>query len=115
MNEVFGLVENLDRCVGCHSCSIACAKETGEKVIEVREIGPRTIKGELASDFLLTASQDCLCKEFWEKDSDPPCVSVCPTDALAVCDSRELLKKIQSENSRKQVIQIGNEEDHETG
>ena len=105
MTETYGLVEELDRCVGCHSCSIACSRETGEKVIEVREIGPRTIKGELASDFLLSVSHDCpLCEEFWEEGSEPACVSVCPTDALAVCDSRKLLKKLG--NPRDQVVRV---------
>lgn len=105
MSEIYGLVEDLDRCVGCHSCIIACSRETGEKVIAVREVGPRTVEGELTSDFLLTTSHDCpLCEEFWEEGLDPACISVCPTDALAVCDSRKLLKKLQ--DPRNQVIQI---------
>lgn len=116
MNETFALVEDLDRCVGCHSCSIACARATGDTEIEVREVGPRTVEGKLTSDFLLAASGNCsLCRELRAEGSDPACISDCPTNALSLCDSRELLKKIKSENSRKQVIQIGNEEDHETG
>jgi len=78
----YGLVIDLDRCTGCHTCTIACKMENSlDRVsgIRVETVGgPRrdTPTGEypnLSMYFLPVPCMHC---------NEPPCVPSCPTEAI---------------------------------
>ena len=72
----FCLVINLDKCIGCHSCEIACKNENdvslGEYWNKVPQIGPFGDFPKLEQYWLPSQCQQCV---------DAPCVGVCPTGA----------------------------------
>jgi Fe-S-cluster-containing dehydrogenase component len=72
----FAVVIDLDRCTGCHACTVACAQENRLKPAvvwnRVREIGPDGRFPELHMYFLPLACQHC---------AEPACIKVCPTGA----------------------------------
>lgn len=109
MSEYEGIIVNLDRCVGCYACEVACRKENnlaeGESWIKVDQIGPYPVDERLRMDFDLKITQECtLCRDRLKKRQQPFCVSVCPTDALSYCRTYELLNNIK--RSRIQVLLI---------
>ena len=71
------LVVDLDKCIRCLSCEIACKQENdlplGVRWIRVVTIGPRIIKGELHMDFIPVMCLHC---------DDPVCAHFCPTKAI---------------------------------
>jgi len=104
------LIVNLNRCVGCFACEVACQQEhglpEGEKWIHVNTIGPTELDGELAMDFLPLTTDDCdLCQERMLADGRPFCAEVCPTQALSVCGNSGLLSRLKLED-RVQVCGI---------
>lgn len=72
----FALVIDLDRCIGCHGCEIACKNENdvvlGSYWNKVLERGPFGTFPDIESYFLPSQCQQC---------ADAPCVHVCPTGA----------------------------------
>ncbi len=70
------LVINLDKCIGCHSCEIACKNENdvalGEYWNKVPQVGPFGTFPDLEQYWLPVQCQQC---------EDAPCVHVCPTGA----------------------------------
>ena len=75
MSARYGMVVDLNRCVGCQTCTIACkhANDTlpgvqWRSVVDV-EMGQFP---DVSRFFLVTGCQHC---------ADPPCVPVCPTGA----------------------------------
>lgn len=82
MSKRLGLVIDLERCIGCETCSVACKIEnnpTSGLWIRVQTVGgerkdtPYGQYPDLKMDFL---PRLCLHCEY------PPCVEVCPTEAL---------------------------------
>lgn len=71
------LLIDIDRCIRCHACEVACKQEndlpSGLRWNSVVTIEPRTIQGELVTDFLFTACMQC---------DDPNCTLVCPAEAI---------------------------------
>jgi Fe-S-cluster-containing dehydrogenase component len=72
----YGLVVDLDRCIGCHACEVACKNENGvalgncwNKVIQV---GPVGTFPDFEQYWLPVQCQQC---------QNAPCVNVCPTGA----------------------------------
>lgn len=67
---------DLDKCVGCHSCTVACKIENdvalGTFWSKVHQIGPDGEFPDLNMYFLPVLCQHC---------QDPKCVEVCPTTA----------------------------------
>ncbi len=70
------LVVDLDRCIGCQSCEIACKNENqvalGERWNKVMKVGPSGEYPYLEQYYLPVMCQQC---------ADAPCVNVCPTGA----------------------------------
>jgi tetrathionate reductase subunit B len=71
----YGMVIDVRRCIGCHSCTVACKSEFDVPLGENRSWVEYVEKGEypnVGRSFLPRLCNHC---------SEPPCVSVCPTDA----------------------------------
>ncbi|MBU3112628.1 4Fe-4S dicluster domain-containing protein [Clostridium lacusfryxellense] len=70
------MVIDLDRCIGCYGCQVACKMENevalGSSRITVPTIGPTGIYPDVKMYFLPVMCQQC---------ADPSCVKVCPTGA----------------------------------
>lgn len=75
MNRQRMLID-LDRCVGCVSCTVACQElhstPAWSKRMTVHQVGPFGDFPELAMYFLPVMCQHC---------QDPPCLEACPTGA----------------------------------
>jgi len=76
MKQLAFVVE-VDRCIGCKGCQVACKMENGTDLgsdrTKVRQVGPIGKFPDLKMYFLQTMCQQC---------EDPVCVKVCPTGAL---------------------------------
>ena len=100
MIEYNAIVEDLNRCVGCHACEVACRKQNNfseyESCIKVSQIGPELVNGKLSVDYVISIRQDCTFCLF--------CVSICPTKALVYCDAAQKLL----EHLKKGRIQVVN-------
>ena len=76
----YAIATDLNRCVGCLSCMVACKAYNGVPVgsywLKVLRIGPNGLDGETYPNvdmyFLPVQCQHC---------ADPECVKVCPTQA----------------------------------
>jgi Fe-S-cluster-containing dehydrogenase component len=68
-------------CWGCKTCEVACKQENrapeGVKLIWVEEDGPRRVDDKLEFSFRVNLCRHC---------EDPPCVDVCPDEAIAKRD-----------------------------
>jgi carbon-monoxide dehydrogenase iron sulfur subunit len=65
-------VVDADRCVGCQLCMFACNRRFGEGGLAKSAIRVRSAGG-FERGFVVVACRAC---------SDPPCMKVCPVDAL---------------------------------
>jgi len=71
----YGMVIDVNRCIGCHACTVACKSEFGVPLGVNRSWVEYTEKGiypNVGRSFLPRLCNHC---------SEPPCVSVCPTNA----------------------------------
>jgi len=74
------LLIDLDSCIRCHACEIACRQEHGltyetkSRWCRVITVGPRSIQQELHMDFIPTICFQC---------DDPICAYFCPVDAIS--------------------------------
>ena len=86
----YAFVVELDRCIGCKGCQVACKMENGTALgsdrTKVRMVGPIGKYPELQMYFLPTMCQQC---------ENPVCVRVCPTGAVYK-DKRDGIVKIDS-------------------
>lgn len=78
--ERFGILIDIDRCLGCQACVVACRQESLVcsthplgGAIEVRQMGPSGLFPDLEMHFLPAQCNHC---------DTPACLSVCPTDAI---------------------------------
>ena len=115
MSKQIGLVANLDLCMGCFACEVACKQEhalpEGKKGITVMTIGPYEIEGELAMDFLPMAADACdLCADRRAAGDRPFCAQICPTKALTLQDEEGILETVRS-NDRFHICKIGIEDE----
>ena len=80
------LVIDLDRCIGCFACEMACKQENnvplGVHYNKVLSIGPMGKFPDLKQYFLPTVCQHC---------KDAPCVKVCPTGATYQTEDGQVL------------------------
>lgn len=71
----YGMVIDVRRCIGCHSCTVACKAEFDVPLGENRawvEYVEKGVYPNVGKSFLPRLCNHC---------SVPPCVDVCPTDA----------------------------------
>ena len=99
MAHQYGILVDLDRCVGCYACEVACKQEhpllEGTPYIRVNTVGPRTVVGKLEMDFIPVISDDCdFCREGGHK---PSCVAHCPAKAMSVCTAGATLESLRGE------------------
>jgi Fe-S-cluster-containing dehydrogenase component len=102
MIQKWGLVVNLERCIGCFACEVACKQEhdlpPGEKYIRVTTLGPHELDGELAMDFVPMATDGCdFCEMRLSAGKRPACVAVCPTHALGLYHSEATLHLLRGD------------------
>lgn len=75
----YGMIIDLEKCVGCHACTIACKAEWEVPVESgrnwVKRLGPSLVKGEMASTYYPGLCNHC---------ADPVCVPECPADTEEV-------------------------------
>jgi Fe-S-cluster-containing dehydrogenase component len=101
MAETCGIVADLDLCVGCYACEIACKQENsipvGTNWIKVLSIGPEQLGKKLEMYFVPFMTDECtLCAHRLQKGLEPRCVENCPTQALSFCETpTELLKALR--------------------
>ena len=73
----YAFVVELDRCIGCKGCQVACKMENGTALgsdrTKVRAVGPTGTYPNLELHFLPTMCQQC---------ENPVCVQVCPSGAV---------------------------------
>ena len=71
------LLIDIDKCVGCYACEIACKQEhdlpLDSRLIRVISVGPRKIGNELHLDIVPALCLQC---------EDPNCSYFCPTAAI---------------------------------
>ena len=111
MSMKMGLVANLELCMGCFACEVACKQEhglpEGKKGIQVLTLGPYKVNGELAMDFLPMGTEECdLCEDLRAGGERPFCAQVCPTKALTLRKEEEMLHLLRKKN-RYHVCKIG--------
>ncbi len=112
MAMVAAILVDLDRCVGCCTCAIACKQENGlkegHKFIDVIEIGPEEVDGKLCAEYYPMFNARCpFCKDRTSQGLKPFCVTVCPTKALTYCDVTEILGALRFKR-RSQICRIAN-------
>ena len=71
------LIVDLDRCIGCFSCTVACQVVHGASAetrrMDVHRVGPSGTFPELSMYYLPVMCQHC---------DNPPCLEACPNDAV---------------------------------
>lgn len=65
-------VVDIERCVDCQSCMFACARRQNEAGLSSSCIGVKSVGG-MERGFIVVVCRAC---------DDPPCLKICPTDAL---------------------------------
>jgi Fe-S-cluster-containing dehydrogenase component len=102
MSDLNGIIKDLDLCVGCYACEVACKQENnvpiGTKWVRVIPVGPEKINNNLRMDFLSEMTDKCTCCDHRLKENLlPRCVDNCPMGALRFCkDSTEILIALRS-------------------
>lgn len=71
------LMIDINKCINCHACEIACKQENnipvGIRWIRVHEVEYANTDRGLSKDFVVTMCRHCM---------DPLCMKVCPEDAI---------------------------------
>ncbi|MFX1509467.1 MAG: 4Fe-4S dicluster domain-containing protein [Promethearchaeota archaeon] len=78
----YALIIDIERCVGCYACEVACKQENNippgsPSWIQVVQVGPRLVGDELTLHFVPTVCKHC---------ANPPCIEACPEDAISKRD-----------------------------
>ena len=91
MSKQYAMVVEVDRCIGCFGCQVACKFENdvalGTSRCHTYTMGPVGDFPHLSMYFLTVQCQQC---------ENPSCTEVCPTGA---CYNREQLRAPSSDSS----------------
>ena len=103
----YGILADLERCVGCYACEVACKQENrtsrGTPWIRVHTVGPELVDGKLRMEYIPLILDRCtFCRN---RDMDPSCVAHCPTKALSIFNTNSILDALRSDR-RYQVCTI---------
>ena len=93
------LCVDLNRCVGCHACEVACSQEKGfspyDCEIKVVETEPQEINGKLYIYFIPVTTNKCeFCYSLISQGVSPACEASCPTKAIRCAIADELVESI---------------------
>ena len=107
MKKQYGIMVDLERCVGCYACEVACKQENsaarGTPWIRVHTLGPEVITGKFRMEYVPLITDRCtFCRS---RDMQPSCVAHCPTQALSVVSAAAILDTL-SKDQRYQVCVI---------
>lgn len=74
----YTLIIDVERCVGCYACEVACKQENhisqaNLSWIKVVQVGPKQEGDKLVMHFVPTVCKHC---------GNPPCIEACPEDAI---------------------------------
>jgi Fe-S-cluster-containing dehydrogenase component len=110
MSDLCAILVDLEKCVDCHACEIACKQENGlregEQWVKLVKIGPETVGGILCADYYPVINGGChFCGHRISQGLEPFCVTVCPTKALKFCNAAETLAALRSQK-RYQISKI---------
>jgi Fe-S-cluster-containing dehydrogenase component len=106
-----GIVADLDLCVGCFACEVACKEENhvamGTHRLRVIAIGPEDCDGRLRADFVPMMTDECtFCNHRLNQNLGPRCVDNCPTDALLFCQNPKELLSLLHSGRRLQICKL---------
>lgn len=91
-----GMVVDIDRCVGCHSCSVACKTEHQVPLGNFRQRTHYLQRpGQTQLTFVPMLCMHC---------QDAPCIAACPTSALGALDDGRVVINDQRCNGTKACI-----------
>ncbi len=111
MEETRAIAVDLDYCVGCYGCELACKQENnvpvGERWTRKIPLGPHPVGGKLRMDFLSWNSDEChFCQHRLDAGLIPRCVDNCPTNALHYYANEPLLLSALSDGKRLQICRL---------
>ncbi len=73
----YNLLVDLELCVGCQTCEVACKQENdlpvGPRWMRVIQAGPKEVNGKLVTSFHPIRCMNC---------GKPPCIDACPEGAI---------------------------------
>jgi len=100
--QTLGLLVDVDRCVGCYTCELACKQEHGEKRIRLHVLGPtRDEDGKTGLESVPLGLETCdLCQRRIQAADEPACVAACPTRALSVSSEPEILRRVHDQGTQ---------------
>lgn len=103
----YAMLVDLDRCVGCWACEVACQQENAAAPntpwILIKTIGPELVEGKLRMEYVPISSSRC---NFCRNRGWPACVDNCPTKALEMHSQPSLLSALSS-TKRYQICKFG--------
>jgi len=111
MNNYYGILEDLDRCIGCHACRVACEQANdlieGDSWINVITLGPKSILGKKSAEYIIKIDDNC--HMFHEKSPQglqTPCVKACIPKALMFCNTEGIISLLKGKGRRYQICKV---------
>ena len=114
MAKLCGILVDLDLCVGCYACAVACKQENnvpiGTQWIKVMPVGPAEVRGNLYMDFIPIMNAGCtLCVHRLSESLRPICVDNCPANALVFCKNANQVLAAFRSGKRFQISKLKGE------
>lgn len=111
MGQLRAITVDLDSCVGCYACELACKQENdvaiGKRWTMVIPVGPEEVDGKLRMDFMHVNSDECnFCQHRLDQHLLPRCVDNCPMGALGYHSNAVSLLSAISNGRRIQVCRL---------